>query len=559
MLPHPLNKAVDEALTAREKILRFFSVTVRSKPNWTEDILDRSLFVKWVKEVEAYIHDGYIDDTPAWTAEDIAYSYDELINVYKPYVEKMRERGSLIEPDIDAVWRSDRLIDEDLRRRLIDAVETLGDGDWIDKRRVLSLVDPSLWPIVYGRTHGVDGKPVYPPKEAIYFKGQTESVYEGYSDKFCLLPSEFEVSDDGKVQIASYINNLSKPEQKALFYPILESIFEKLLPMFDKVIANLTDGVHRLTRVDKSREYDGAHNKQYLAQRENLDLWEEMLAQFERGEKLTVNFDAHLRDHDDKHERSSGCNPDCEDGFSEDEIAMSELGNLSGQKWSPPESTGQLEGKSLKVIVKMENIILTPEMPHYNGWGWDIEATKNERIVAVGIYTYAQENITDCNLGFQRTFWEGSINGNSRWIQVHGLPENGRTVEQLGSVETKENHAVVFPNVYQHLVHSFSLVDRTKPGYRNVLIFLLCDPAVDNLPTTKDIAPQQPETRYELEKALREGPLGKFPEEILCLILAELPPVVTHPEALRYRQDLVKDRRRIISSSGEIDGTYYNM
>ena len=42
------------------------------------------------------------------------------------------------------------------------------------------------------------------------------------------------------------------------------------------------------------------------------------------------------------------------------------------------------------VIVKLANIVLTPEKPRYEGGSWHVEGMMNERIVASGIYYYAR-------------------------------------------------------------------------------------------------------------------------------------------------------------------------
>ncbi len=40
------------------------------------------------------------------------------------------------------------------------------------------------------------------------------------------------------------------------------------------------------------------------------------------------------------------------------------------------------------VIVKLANIVLTPEKPRYEGGSWHVEGMMNERIVSSGIYYY---------------------------------------------------------------------------------------------------------------------------------------------------------------------------
>ncbi|KAI0750431.1 hypothetical protein C8Q74DRAFT_1211952, partial [Fomes fomentarius] len=54
-----------------------------------------------------------------------------------------------------------------------------------------------------------------------------------------------------------------------------------------------------------------------------------------------------------------------------------------------------------QVIVKLANIVLTPENPKYpegralpSGGAWHVDGMANENIVATGLYYYACENVT---------------------------------------------------------------------------------------------------------------------------------------------------------------------
>jgi hypothetical protein len=44
-------------------------------------------------------------------------------------------------------------------------------------------------------------------------------------------------------------------------------------------------------------------------------------------------------------------------------------------------------------------------------------------------------------------------------------------------VNTNHGRILAFPNVFRHQVQSFTLVDKQRPGHRNILVFFLCDPA----------------------------------------------------------------------------------
>jgi len=62
--------------------------------------------------------------------------------------------------------------------------------------------------------------------------------------------------------------------------------------------------------------------------------------------------------------------------------------------------------------------------------------------------------------------------------------------QYLGATITSQNRCIAFPNVYQHQVSPFELVDKTKPGFRKILVFFLVDPNI-RIPSTTDVSPQQ--------------------------------------------------------------------
>ncbi|KAK6336709.1 hypothetical protein TWF718_009500 [Orbilia javanica] len=595
--PHPLEEGTVGALSFLDQTLRQFSINVRSKPNWTEKIMDPKIMSKWIREAAQQDTERFTywdANVIVWNAEVIKF-IDQELKAYKAYVEKLRESGSCIEPDIDAVWRADGLIDEELRQELIDAVVTLENvpeekKDWHPgtNNTVLDLVHPSMWPVVYGRTVDGDGKTIERPKGSLApgnynyefyeddespYNSDTDDEYDpydvdydtravnptkadrymnGWSKKFCWLPSEFEVSPDGKsTKIASYINNLNGPGQKELFHPILEKIFSKFVPMFNHLLADLNEKNHvryRGGEPTEVTEHHGDETKKVVRTEEYKKAWEKLIGEYENNQELTVDFEELLLE---DYEPENG------------EHELWELGGTYSQNaWLPPTITDgvKLEGKTAKVIVKLANIVLTPENPNYNGGSWHVEAMRNERIVATGIYYYSQENITASNLQFRRTVYvdRNPRVQSSNWGIIHDM-DTDSGVQELGAIRTIDNRAIVFPNIYQHCVSSFSLKDPTKPGYRKILVFFLCDPSGNHeIPTTSIIRPQQPELRAEIENILRTGPLGKLAEEIFQMVIKDLPPVIPLEEAISVREKLMKERSHLSGNSSMIHGIQYN-
>ncbi|KAK6503869.1 hypothetical protein TWF481_008872 [Arthrobotrys musiformis] len=586
--PHPLDDDnTTDVLTWREQYIRNLSSAVRNKPNWTEKILDRALVAKWIREALVQTQFWQAKKILAWNREDIEFFYKELIEGYKPFVDEAKKNPELygLEPDMDCVWRSDTLVDEELRKELIDAVATLENvpddqKDWHpgSDGQVLDLVHPSMWPIIYGRSVGIiDGKPIKLPDSAIL---------DSFSDNFCWLPSEFEVGTDGKVKIASYINNLSTADQQKLFYPILERIFQRFVPLFNHVLADLRRNFQHWKRVDSPGRYThDSEDVEWLFSDVYKEKVKELLDQFERGEEMTVKMEDFIHEFPDTREgeklkdslgdeRWYEPEEDEEDYYGDDikerrensPYQVRDLGTLNPDSiWTPPdiEAGDRLEGRTSKVIVKLANIILTPEKPKYEGGSWHVEAMMNERIVSTGIYYYAQENITDTELDFRRTLpsmddVQEYLPQDSNWTTVHNMDSEGNAVQEIGGIKTRDGRAVAFPNIYQHQVQPFELVDKEKPGYRKVLVFFLCDPSKENeVPTSRTVAPQQPEARKDLEESLRHGPLGNLPEEVFRLIVEALPPVISREEAEKYRQELMDERTAFIDDSDAIQGEGY--
>lgn len=191
-----------------------------------------------------------------------------------------------------AAFKSDVLVDESLRLRLVEQAKKLEDvpeaeKDWHpgSDNRVLDLVHPSLFPLVYGRTRGFSDRVIVSPEAALDLIGAGEVIGEKYaptrdeyramilktfhpdatpnpevarqsveerldrimageevlkeahrthlSRQFQWLPAEVKISDDGsKVLWTSYINNLH-PVQHADLYDTLGEILRRVLPMLD--------------------------------------------------------------------------------------------------------------------------------------------------------------------------------------------------------------------------------------------------------------------------------------------------------------------------------------
>jgi hypothetical protein len=70
------------------------------------------------------------------------------------------------------------------------------------------------------------------------------------------------------------------------------------------------------------------------------------------------------------------------------------------------------------------------------------------------------------------------------WLDVvFGCRQYGPCVQDVGSVDTPEGRLLTFPNILQHRVGSFKVVDPIKPGHRKIVALFLVDPNIKVIST----------------------------------------------------------------------------
>ncbi|KAK0760908.1 hypothetical protein N5P37_005847 [Trichoderma harzianum] len=153
------------------------------------------------------------------------------------------------------------------------------------------------------------------------------------------------------------------------------------------------------------------------------------------------------------------------------------------------------KSKRIQVIVKLTEIRLTPENPEYDGDLWNVDGRFNEHIVSTAIFCYDSDNVTDNHLYFDAAPDEEGLccvpNIHSYdTVRAFGIKPGGKEAQVLGRVLVDPGWAIFYPNIYRHRQGSFSLVDRSRPGYRKVLKLCLVDPAIPII-STSNVPPQQ--------------------------------------------------------------------
>ncbi|KAJ2781373.1 hypothetical protein GGI15_003239 [Coemansia interrupta] len=541
-------KAIYDAAPAKietrsQKRVRQMCDAIRAKPNWTEKLKNAEIRARWSAEAK----------TNGLNDPELAYALDKL-----DYFASLHVPGSGIGMStVEQVWVSDSLIDQETDTKLKEYAAILEDvpddkKDWHPNcsNQVLNLIHPSLFPLIYSCSR-ILTSPIPSPSDALvldslgqapgdhdawraflkenYKNADDSSSSEYYmpekpvlgpyqyalkpENKFCWLPTEFDVVEDGKTTIRSYINNLH-PVKHAAFYPTVADIFSKFVPLLEQV---LTDIAH--PRPDF--KLDPADREAYFELEPNGE---------REGEE---DFDYDL-EHDKWKEMCYA-------------IEQKPLPFVAPDR---PNAQYILRGRRIQAIVKMSNIILTPKKPEYEGGTWHVEALENERIIATGIYYYDIENITESNLAFRESMDMASIvceqhrgdlidaeYGIDGW---NGVDEFEAVSQPLGQVEAKSGRCIVFPNIYQHRVSGFRLADPTKPGHRKILAFFFIDPSV-RIPSTEIVPPQQQE--WWSENLMQTGRIAELPNNVKDSIFEHVDFPISLEDANSIRLELMEERK----------------
>ena len=330
--------------------------------------------------------------------------------------------------------------------------------------RVRDLVHPSLFPYVQGRSvrqtaaapaaaapatpaapekRRSGRQPAAPPATAVAAPAAPE--YDRFGRKYEAsryqwLPTPFHIDEHGGVTIPTYINNLSR-ERHPDTYTHLSSLFALALPYIESVVGY----------VDRTTFYDDS-------------------------------IDDGVRDHD-----------------KEKEMAARENAGAP----VPPTS---LRGRDLLVIPKIVEYQLQPGGEAHEGV-WHVEGMSHEHIVATCVYVLSRDAALEGgDLLFKRayTFAEGSTLfwnvPQDRPTAFNDMVEEGTI--PIGRVPTPAGRLLVFPNSHIHKLTKLAIATAVREAQRRrVIVFWIVDPAVTDMPSTRDVAPQQ-ESVFSREEAL---------------------------------------------------------
>lgn len=278
--------------------------------------------------------------------------------------------GEIVAFDIGIV-KSDTVIPAELTQALKEAVRPLENVPENQKdyhpgsdNKVVDLVHPSLFPVIYGRSHILPDKVIglddwfhhvgqakrllVPPEDESTTKDPhpgyrvTLEDIQPYSRKFQWMPCDIKFADGGGCHIVSYINNLHPQENRPL-YQVLEKIIAKAIPLWD---VSLTYAIDEENRIN----YDTV---EYLDHPEPEPT---------PGDGEDSGSDEFIDRHNEWEKRCP--------------VKLPEPGEFRPRIFDPGDDVklrDTFAENGLQVIVKLANIELTPEKPEYDGGSWHVE------------------------------------------------------------------------------------------------------------------------------------------------------------------------------------------
>lgn len=127
------------------------------------------------------------------------------------------------------------LLDKNLHDKCKIIISEIANNEAIDwhpgsNQQVRDIIHPSMYPYVKGVSIINNNS----PRKNINYK---LNVINNDDDKYDYqwLPSEFEIDNNNKVKVTSYINNL-KQEKYPEFIPLIEEVFENYIPSLENVL-----------------------------------------------------------------------------------------------------------------------------------------------------------------------------------------------------------------------------------------------------------------------------------------------------------------------------------
>ncbi|KAH0431799.1 hypothetical protein CcaCcLH18_06802 [Colletotrichum camelliae] len=572
--------------TNRERCMVAFMQDVTLEENWDQMVFQEAAIAKWKHHVVG----------KDWRRASGIRHGDFTDAMFECCIEELQVKAKLYQEtgivsilDIEVrITRSDRVISSDMQSSLQEAARniertSLRKFDWSSgkentptqptectssaKNIVVNLIDPTMYPLVYGRSrvlpakeidlqdclgHIAQGITVQIPDKDERQKYVDGAYYTLFSGKSQWLPCNVEFPDGINAKIMSYVNNLH-PKDHGNFYPVLENVITKVMPMWNLVYST----VYKETMPCEKRIdcYEAGWKYPSTPPYDPLNIKDDLMSGLIDDDEWQRRTNSWLRDFRVIDKPEPRPKEDRPYRTHDSPVTLEAIANYSGILG---------KGDGIQVIVKMRAMYPTPENPICdlrNGFGLD--GALNEHIVATAVYFFDDENVTDSRVSFQTRFqglnFEEDCSfetGDLRPLdEIFGLRHRTPSLQKVGFAIMREGLMLAYPNVLQQKESAFQLEDPTRPGHRKILTLYLVDPRVKIL-STANVPPQQADW-WAAEFSTGEGQLKGLPKEVVDVVVdnvSDFP--IPKQEAKRLRDELLLERSELQSSIREILGSY---
>ncbi|KAI1127606.1 hypothetical protein F5Y10DRAFT_278054 [Nemania abortiva] len=550
---HALSERFESnGLKLREVRMMEFMNQITDKPEWDRKVFDEEIISAWRQEAMGPGAQEMDLDGDVYMTEKM---FDNCIKELRDKVQEYKSTGliSILDAEIEVV-KSDSVIPQSLADQLKAAVKPLEDvpdhrKDWHpgSDRKVLDLVHPSLFPMVYGTSRVLPYSKV-PLSGCAKFtgKGETYNLPKEPAESWRAreprllgstqwLPSDISWIPSGGTRIASYINNLH-PDDHSELYGVLEQFVAAAVPLWERCLYKAAIANANRTAVLQPRISQGTRGDEFDFYIPEGIVYERPPPQ--EGEDEDEDEDEYMWT-DEYYEWKT----------THRVLKWPEPDDYDPSRARPAEMRPNLRTEfpdGLQVIFKLANIHLSPSNPKYEGGSLHVEGAINDRIVATALFYYDCDNITESVLTLSHpvdseelrmTAAQGEFEGLERWL---GISTDDMALQRLGKVVTREGRFLAFPNVLAHKVQPFELADNSRPGHRKILAMFLVDPHIRVL-STSVVPPQQKD--WWAREVRKVSPLSGLPPEIFNLIIDFVDGFpMSWDDALAIRETLMQER-----------------
>ncbi|CAI7647214.1 unnamed protein product [Penicillium discolor] len=506
-------------LTLREMHMVEFMEDLTDIPEWWKKIFEPATQDKWKKAAMNSGKDITLN-MAEWIIDELQfkamiYETTEVVALYNGDVTKSDTSMP------DSIFQEMRSLFSVLEYDL-EPMQYFHPGMLNQERDLISM---ALYPLLYGKTRiltdriiGVDdaltyigkGEVIPVPKEtgitrediAWRVLSRADIKVRPYSRKFQVLPSDWELGDDGQWHIASYINNLH-PVKHRNIYKLLEQIFNRLVPQWNATLTPLKDMLHSRARIEYHKAEYYPVPKEIAAQAPQIHPREAQSEFEERTEKWRMENYRAIQPDAGKF-IPWAVPPWLMDKLPEDlpSAVRIERGVDLNRDY---------KDRGLQVITRILGVDLTPENPSFET-DWHVEGTMNEHICAAAFIAYDHTNVVDPTMRFRNMVESDTLTeiehepNDFIWLrQVFGMQNGEPAIQYPGSICGNVGRVVMYPSSVEHKFTRFELKDKTKPGHTRALVFFLVDPNI-RIISTANVPPQRLDWTKEMPgEDVKEG------------------------------------------------------